>query len=164
SRRPFRTWAASSSARTPASDPPRRPIGDRTASTRKASDTFDSIDSPGFRNAFEHVLSALAEGDSRARDEILDRARDEHLAAARERRDPRTDMRGDPGDRRAEHLALAGVQPGPDIEPELAHGIAYGACAADRSAGPSKVARKPSPAVSTSEPRQRSSSRLTSAW
>src|SRR5207247_9498575 len=134
------------------------------ASTRKASDALDSIASPGLMNAFQHMSSTLGEGDSRAGDEILDRTRDEHLAAARGRRDPRTDMRGDPGDGRAEHLALAGVQPGPDIEPELAHGIAYGACAADRSAGPSKVARKPSPAVSTSEPRQRSSSRLTSAW
>ena len=63
-----------------------------------------------------------------------------------------------PGELVAGDLALAGVQAGADLEPEPRDGVRSSACAQRIArAGPSKVARKPSPAVSTSRPRKRAS-------
>ena len=62
-------------------------------------------------------------------------------------------------------LDLAGVDAGADLEPERPNARPPIALAQRTArAGPSNVARKPSPAVSTSRPRKRSSSARTSAW
>ena len=54
----------------------------------------------------------------------------------------------------AHHLDLARVQAGPDLDPELTHGLARAEQAHwIARAGPSKLARKPSPMVLTSRPR-----------
>jgi hypothetical protein len=47
-------------------------------------------------------------------------------------------------------LDLAGVQPGPDLDADAGQLVPEGGRAADRPAGPSKVARMPSPVVLTS--------------
>jgi hypothetical protein len=65
------------------------------------------------------VGAAVLEVDPGAGDEILDRSRDEHLSGRRRSGDARADVHGDPGDLAVGDLALAGVQTGADIEPDL---------------------------------------------
>jgi hypothetical protein len=47
----------------------------------------------------------------------------------------------------AYHFALAGMEPSTDFDPKRPDFLGYGAGAAHAAAGPSKVARKPSPVV-----------------
>jgi hypothetical protein len=57
---------------------------------------------------------------------------------------------GDATDVAVAQLDLAGVQAGPDLEVDAGQLVAEGGGAADPPAGPSKVARRPSPVVLTS--------------
>ena len=74
------------------------------------------------------------------------------------------DMRGDPSDLAVDDLALTGMQAGADLEAELAHALGDRVGTADRACGPSKRAKKPSPAASSSAPRKRTSSRRIAPW
>jgi hypothetical protein len=65
------------------------------------------------------VLPRFDELDTGAGDEVFDRARDEHFAWVRGLRHPRSDVHGDPAGLTGHHLALTGLQPGADLEPEL---------------------------------------------
>jgi hypothetical protein len=98
-----------------------------------------------------------------AGDEILDGARDEHLSGLRVRRDACAGVDGDAADLAVHELALTGVEAGAYIDAELAHALR------DRTqriarVGPSKLAKNPSPAVSSSWPRKRASSLRTRLW
>ena len=65
-----------------------------------------------------------------------------------------------PADLAVDELALAGVEAGAHLEAELAARASTIAQAQRMArAGPSKAAKKPSPAVSISRPRKRASSR-----
>src|SRR5262249_51138591 len=132
---PFRTCAASSSARMSASEPFRLPIGERTASTTYASPIDDSIEPPAPGTALELVLAALLDLDAGARHEIPDGARDQHLSRPGVRRHARADVHSDAGDGVAAHLALARVQPGTDLEAQGPHRVPDGAGTANRARG-----------------------------
>ena len=102
--------------------------------------------------------AAILERDARAGHEVLDGARDEHLAGAGLRRDARADVDGDPAElvrRSARTRPCAGRRGSRGRAARTASAIARAHRIA--RAGPSKVARKPSPAVSTSRPRKRAS-------
>ena len=71
---------------------------------------------------------------------------------ARQGRYPRPDVDSDPRDVVAAHLALASVQAGADLDPQGPAPAIARAHSMPR-AGPSKVARKPSPVVLISRPR-----------
>src|SRR5207248_11424098 len=60
------------------------------------------------------------EADAGSVDEIAHRARDEHLARPRQRGDSGADVDGDAREIVAAQLAFATVDPGPDLEPEVA--------------------------------------------
>jgi hypothetical protein len=107
-------------------------------------------------NAFQLADAAILERNPRAGDEILDGARNEHLSGLRLRRNAGADVDGDARHLAVDELAFARVQACAYIEAELdAQRIAR--------AGPSKEAKNPSPSVSTSTPRKRSSCRRTSS-
>ena len=84
----------------------------------------DRVELPLAGHALELVDAAVVEVDAGAGDEILDGARDEHLARPGLRGDARADVDGDAGDLVVAELALARVQPGADVEAELAHRVA----------------------------------------
>ena len=88
---------------------------------------------------------------------------DTSTSPRRPARDARADVHGDAAELVADHLALARVQPGADSMPSRRTSSRTARAQRTARAGPSKAARKPSPAVSISRPRKRSSSRRTSA-
>src|SRR4051812_29625895 len=79
------------------------------------------------------VHSTVFELDARAGDEILDGAGDEHLARPGERGHACTRVDGNAGDVAVVELALAGVEPGTNREPERHHAVADGGRAPDRA-------------------------------
>src|SRR5918911_957838 len=119
----FSTWPASSSPRICESVPFFLPIGERTASMISASGIGDSIDPP-LAHALKRMLATVLEVDSRSGDEVAHGRGDEDLARPRKRRDARAGVDGDAGDLVAEQLAFARVEPGANVDPELAHRIA----------------------------------------
>src|SRR5918911_699338 len=76
------------------------------------------IDLPRPGDALQLVLAALLEGDPGAGDEVAHRARDEDLTRPGQRRHPRAGVDGDPAHLPVRELALAGVEPRPELEPE----------------------------------------------
>src|SRR5919106_2682415 len=116
STRAFRTCAESWSPRIEESVPCRRPIGLRTASTMSASGIGDSIDRPCARNALELLGAAGLEDDPRACDEVLHGAGHEDLAGARVCRDARADDHGQARRLPIDELALAGMDPGAQLQ------------------------------------------------
>jgi hypothetical protein len=87
-------------------------------------------------HAREDVRAPLHEAQAGARNQILDGARDEHLASRGARRYPGADVDGDASHVVVAHqLALAGVQPRPDFDPQRADAVADGAGAANRPRG-----------------------------
>jgi hypothetical protein len=81
------------------------------------------------------VLTTVLEQDARAGDQILDRARDEHFAGMSLGGDAGADVDGDPADLLVQELTLACMQPGSDLEPQLAEAVADRARTVD---GPSR--------------------------
>jgi hypothetical protein len=100
------------------------------------------------------VRPAIPKLKSRACDQIFYGAGDQDLIWTSQSSNARTDMHRNPDHLVTRKFAFAGVQSGAYLSPnpwtrsriEQAHRIAR--------AGPSKVASKPSPAVSTSRPRK----------
>ena len=109
------------------------------------------------------MKTAVGEGDARSGDEVLDSVGREDFSGAGEGRDARADVHGDSSVVVASYLAFAGVDAGSDADPERARTADDRLRAPDRSAGPSKTAKKLSPAVLTSRPRKRVSWSRTSA-
>jgi hypothetical protein len=114
-------------------------------------------------NAFQLADAAILERNPRAGDEILDGARNEHLSGLRLRRNAGADVDGDARHLAVDELAFARVQACAYIKAELAHGGVIADAQRIARAGPSKEAKNPSPSVSTSTPRKRSSCRRTSS-
>ncbi len=77
-----------------------------------------------FSHAFEGAEAAILELDSRPRDEILDGAGDEYLVRLGLGRNPCVDVDHDSAYLAVDELALAGVQPGSDLDAELGHRVA----------------------------------------
>jgi hypothetical protein len=81
-----------------------------------ASSIYDTVEMPA-AYTFELPLAAVGEDDSGPGDEILDGARYEHFARLGRRCDTGARVHGDPADLVAHQLTLAGVKPGPDLDP-----------------------------------------------
>ena len=105
-------------------------------------------------NALQWRDTTAAKAKARPGDEILHGARYQYFPGAGQRRDPRPDVDGDPADIIADDLAFARVQAGADIDAERPDFISDRSGATD-PAGPSTVARNPSPVVLTSWPLKR---------
>jgi hypothetical protein len=103
------------------------------------------------------VEPSILEADARARNDVPHRAGHEHLAWAGERRDPRAGMNCDPADAIAVELALAGMQSGQQLKPELSGPIPYGERARDSKGRRAEGCEEPVPGhvdLSPSEPSQ----------
>ena len=97
------------------------------------------------------------EGDAGAGDEVFDGAGDKHFARLCVCGHAGAGVDGDSGDFAVGEFALAGVQAGADVEADLRRVSTIAQAQRIARAGPSKEAKKPSPAVSTSWPRKRPS-------
>src|SRR6185312_3603533 len=104
--------------------------------SRGPSDLHDVEEVPLAVDAAQRVRAGVGEHDARARDEVLDRARDEDLAGSGVGGDAGADMQSDPCDLAVDELALAAVQPGADLEPELGSAGDDRRCAPYRPRGP----------------------------
>src|SRR5436190_22640781 len=93
------------------------------------------VELPLARHALQRMHAAVGERDSRAGDEVRDGPRDEHLPRPGDRSHARADVDRDAPEVVAYQLALAGMEPGPHLDPEVAHRIAGRAGAADRARG-----------------------------
>ena len=126
----------------------------------RASSRFaaDGVEPPLAGHALQRGRAAILELEPGAGDQIAHRARDQHLARRRPGR-----LRGRRCARRSRRACppcsshSPGVHAGADVEPEPANGSTAASAQRIARAGPSKLARKPSPAVSISRPRKRSS-------
>src|SRR4051812_42552975 len=96
---------------------------------------LDGEQAPGAPNALQLVLAPGVEADPRADDQVLDGARDEHLARPGGAHHARADVHGEAADVVADHLALARMEPGPDLDAELAHRLLDRRGGADRAGG-----------------------------
>ena len=122
------------------------------------------IQAPFPLHAFQLALVPALELDPRAGDEIPDGGSDEYLARGGRPGHPSTNRDGNPRDLALVELALARVCTPARSSSPIPRTLSTTACAQRIArAGPSKVAKKPSPAVSFSSPRNRASSRRTSA-
>src|SRR5262245_47007473 len=86
----------------------------------------DGEELPVAGDALELVPSSVFEVDARADRQISDGARREDLAGPGERGDARRDMDGHAADVLADDLALAGVEPRAQVDPERPDGVADG--------------------------------------
>src|SRR5687768_1982775 len=93
------------------------------------------VERPHSRNSLELVVSALLEGDARARDEVLHRSGHEHFARGGERRDSSPGDHGDARELLADQLALARMDARTDLEVVLARAFDDSPRARDRPCG-----------------------------
>jgi glycerol uptake facilitator-like aquaporin len=96
-----------------------RPAGRRA---RRLARSVHLVEVPLTRDAAELVGSAVPEVDARPHDEVLDGAGDQHLARRGLVEHAGADVDGEPADVVADHLALARVESGADLDAELTHG------------------------------------------
>ena len=91
---------------------------------------------------FEVVLPAVGEADTRAEDQHLHRAGDQDLASLSEGARSGANVHRQAGDGPALAFDLAGVQAGPDLEPDLLDRVPDRAGAPDRPSGPVENGKK----------------------
>src|SRR5687768_7186846 len=111
----------------------------RSGAVRAAFDVRSGDDReqpPAAGNALELVLAAVLEAQAGPRHEVGHGGRDADLAGARGSGHPGADVHGDPADVVADQLALAGVQPRPDLQAETGDRLADGGGPLDRARGP----------------------------
>src|SRR5207247_4807933 len=77
-----------------------------------------SIQAPTVGDALQHVFAPSLELEPAAGDEILDGLRDEHLGWAGLGGYSCADRYREASDLRVDHLALTGVDAGPDLQPD----------------------------------------------
>ena len=107
------------------------------------------------------MTATVVELDTGADDEVLDGARDEYLAWSGQRRDSRSDVHGEASDVVRQDLDLADVKPARISSPSSLTSSRMAMAQRTARAGPSNVARNPSPTTLTSFPPNRSSCRRT---
>jgi hypothetical protein len=76
------------------------------------------------------VTAAISKAQARTRHQVLNRARHKHLACTGERRRARADVNGNAAYIIADHLAPAGVDPGPHLNAQRPDLVGDGASAA----------------------------------
>jgi hypothetical protein len=108
---------------------------------------------PAIGDTLQYVLPGVREREPAARDEVDDRSRHKDLTRAGLRRDARADVNGDPRDVVAVDLDLAEWMPARMSMPSFRTASRIASAHAIARAGPSNVARKPSPVVEISRPR-----------
>ena len=132
-------------------DPPQKRRSDAfrnwppTSSTplKPCSSAARAVEVPFIWNSLEAVSPPVLEAESRSRDQVLDGPRHEHLARVDHRNDTGSDVDGDPADCPVEELALAGVNPRPDLDPEIADTLHDRERAPDRASGPVERGKEP---------------------
>ncbi len=116
---------------------------------------------PASGHSLEFVFAEVVELDGRPDDEILHGARNEDLPSTGESPDTGSDVDCEAPEIVTPYLALAGVDADAYLDPEFTCRGTDRFAAANPRAGPSKEARKPSPVVLISLPRNtRSCSRI----
>src|SRR5215471_16569229 len=80
---------------------------------------LDRVQPPGSRHALEFMLAPVLELETRSRHQILDRGGDQDLARAGEGANPGGDVDGNATEVITPNLALAGMQPNANLDPEL---------------------------------------------
>jgi hypothetical protein len=98
-------------------------------------------------------LAAILEYQPRSGHEISHGGRYQHLAGSGVAGNASADVYGDPAQLAVRKLAFAGMHASADIKPIPRRASTTAKPHRTARAGPSKDARKPSPAVSTSRPR-----------
>jgi hypothetical protein len=96
--------------------------------------------------------STVLELEAGACDQILDGLRDQDFTRSGDARNPGPGVHRHPGDLVSKELAFAGVHARSDLEAERPTPLTAADAQRIARAGPSNVARNPSPAVSTSRP------------
>jgi hypothetical protein len=99
--------------------------------------TANSRQSPG--TPFKAGLPPVFQIDPRTDDEVPDRRGDEHLPGARECGNAGCDVHRNSGDLPPDHLDLASVKTGANLEVELSDGARNRSGAADRPTGFSRL-------------------------
>src|SRR4030095_3962174 len=84
-------------------------------------------------HAAQRAYAAIRETDPRAGDQVVHRTRHQDLTRSGERSDARADMQRNATQRTLVQLALAGMNPGPDLQPEPLYGRIGGQGAPDRA-------------------------------
>ena len=102
----------------------------------------DSKESPWGGYAFEFVFAAVVEGRARTCHEIDDRSRHEDLAGLRGFADATREVDGDARELGTASFNLTGVDPDPNVEANLAGGVADRGPATDGAGG---AGRSPCP-------------------
>jgi hypothetical protein len=105
----------------------------------------DGEESPWGGYAFEFVFAAVVEGDARSGHEIDNGPRHENLTGRCGLTYAPCEVDGDAGELGAASFDFTGVDPDPNVEADLACGVADRGPAADGAGGASKVASIPSP-------------------
>ena len=113
----------------------------------------DGEEAPLAGGALQGVRAAVVELEAGADDQLAHGAGDEQLAGVGQGADPGADVDRHPADVVADQLDLAGVDPTLTSIPIAASSSRTAAAQRIARAGPSKVARNPSPIVFTSRPR-----------
>ena len=104
--------------------------------------------------AFERFHAAVLKRDSRSGHQVLHGARQEDLTRPGQGRDTHARLHGHAAERHAYHLALAGMEPRPELQNKAGRGPHDRTGTADAASRP---VEKPSLAVSISRPRNRAS-------
>ncbi len=118
-------------------------------------------DRPEALDALQLVSAKVIERRTGSSDEIPDVAGDEKLYRTGEGHHAGTEVNGDAAQPAVDLLALAEVDAGAHVEPEILHRGHDRGSTLQRGCVPGKVAKNPSPAVSCSRPARTLSSRLT---
>jgi hypothetical protein len=103
------------------------------------------------------VRSAIVEGESGAGDEVAHRLGHKDLAGLCPGSHARANRNGDAGDLAVEELTFAGMDAARISRPSSCMSSPIANAQRMARAGPSKLAKNPSPAVSSSRPRKRTS-------
>jgi len=90
---------------------------------------------PAVRDTLQFVLARVVECQTRTSCDVLHRLRHEDLSGTGLRRDPCADVNGDPPELVADDLALTGVYPDAEVDPDLARGSHHRLRALDRHRG-----------------------------
>lgn len=116
----------------------------------------NAIEVPAVGDAFQLVLASVLERESRSGGEVLDRGGCEYLRRSSHGADTCPDRDTDASNLGIDHLDLARMHTGANLKTEAPDFSDASIALRAAAAGPSKVAKNPSPAVLISRPPLRS--------